>query len=366
MNLPGGVTELRGTIDEALINVLVPSNWNHLALLYAHGHRPVGSVRSADIDLSEQYFQDLLRDGWVIGMTSYRREGRIIRDAIKDMNNLRNFIINEVGIPDQVIIEGRSMGGCICTHIAELENASKLYDGVLAIGAALLTTDPEGPEYPFTHCPEIPIIYLTNLSETGPIQAYIDEARRKEAPILPALWEVSREGHNWTNSAERYTALRSLMSWIHYKTFITCRQFNNTKLPPHRASEVEITQTIRTRPVRARGKVTGTNIHNAFFSNFIPDDLANLGINMGHRFQLISGEQTFEVTYSVYPFVGVPTGALIAFETPEGWIEFSANDFAAKTTMQNVGLDVGSSFEIAFLSQPRRQIVIPQEFLKNK
>ncbi len=74
-----------------------------------------------------------------------------------------------MGIPDRVILEGRSMGGCIATHLAEQENAGKLYDGVLAIGAALLAEDLDPAvvaSLPWTHQPNIPVLYLTNESET--------------------------------------------------------------------------------------------------------------------------------------------------------------------------------------------------------
>ena len=358
-------TRLQATIEEALITVLVPENWNHLALLYAHGHRPVGSIRNADFDLTEVYFQDLLKAGWVLGMTSYRREGRIIRDAMKDMNNLRNFICNEVGIADQFILEGRSMGGCICTHLAEVENISKLYDGVLAIGAALITTDPEPiPALPFTHQPEIPILFLINESETGPIEAYINEARASDAPIVPALWRVAREGHNWTNSAERSVALRSLMSWIHYKTFITCRQYNNTQSPPYRPSEMEITETVRGRPAKGSGKVTGINLRSVFLSNFQPRDFETLGILLGKKFSVINQQgKRFEFIYSIYPFIGVPMGALKAYETPEGYIEFATHSYEVNHTSTLVGVEVGDTFEIAYLIAQRTQLSIPENLL---
>lgn len=59
-----------------------------------------------------------MRQGWIVAMTSYRREGLIVSDAIKDVNNLRNFICNERGYPYWVVLEGRSMGGaCLCLSV---------------------------------------------------------------------------------------------------------------------------------------------------------------------------------------------------------------------------------------------------------
>ena len=64
------------------------------------------------------------------------------------------------------------MGGAISTRIAELPNAKTLFKGVLAIGAALLVKE-EGSLLKYR--PTIPIIYLTNVSEHGPILDYISK-----------------------------------------------------------------------------------------------------------------------------------------------------------------------------------------------
>jgi len=68
-----------------------------------------------------------MKQGWIVAMTSYRREGLIVADAMKDVNNLRNFICNEQGYPYWVLLEGRSMGGAIVTYIAEMEYSNTLY-----------------------------------------------------------------------------------------------------------------------------------------------------------------------------------------------------------------------------------------------
>jgi hypothetical protein len=135
-------------IDGAQCTVLSPAgSWNQCLILFCHGHRPEGTPLTADPDelLADAHFHRLLQAGWVVGMTSYRRNGRIIRDAMKDVMNLRNYVCTEIGVPDHTILEGRSMGGCICTHLSEQANAARLFDGVLAIGAALLAKDDDFP-----------------------------------------------------------------------------------------------------------------------------------------------------------------------------------------------------------------------------
>lgn len=107
-----------------------------------------------------------------------------------------------------------------------------MYQGVLAIGAALLVNENHPPAR-LRSCPKIPILYLTNVSELGPIQSYQDGCRKNLASdstvILPAIWEVSREGHNWVNEDERYDAVNNLCQWIAYGTFISRRQWYKRK-----------------------------------------------------------------------------------------------------------------------------------------
>ena len=69
----------------------------------------------SDLDPEEESLSKLLENGWMISMTSYRREGVIVKDACLDVNNLRDYIIKKFGKPEITILEGRSMGGCIVT-----------------------------------------------------------------------------------------------------------------------------------------------------------------------------------------------------------------------------------------------------------
>jgi hypothetical protein len=97
------------------------------------------------------------------------------------------------------------MGGAISVRIAERPNVSKLFHGVLTMGAALLVKE-DDVSLRLTHRPTIPILFLTNTSEQGPIASYIDgvkaqveiDRRQREfgqdEVITPALHDVQREG----------------------------------------------------------------------------------------------------------------------------------------------------------------------------
>lgn len=40
---------------------------------------------------------------------------------------------------------------------------------------------------------------------------YIEKCRTNRAELIPALWEVSREGHNWVNQEEMYDSIDNLL-----------------------------------------------------------------------------------------------------------------------------------------------------------
>jgi hypothetical protein len=199
---------------------------------------------------------------------------------------------------------------------------------------------------------------------SGPIQAYIDRVRSQKDPddltIVPALWEVSRPGHNWTNALEREQALDSLMSWVVYQTCITRKAFNGTVVMPPPASTVEFltsdspsasatvvtvgndlkgasrvhvldppftdvvdpvscsassviapaTASTQTRKIGLLANVIATTVHDSIITDVRADDLAALGIIRGHTFRLtpdpVCNPNAFmDVAYSIYPFLEV-------------------------------------------------------------
>lgn len=116
------------------------------------------------------------------------------------------------------------MGGAISVRIAELPNVARLIQGVMAIGAALLVKEDDA-RVALRYRPTIPILFLTNTSEVGPIEDYIAKVKanvendRKEKVfggdevITPALHSIHREGHNWSNPRERWRAFSSVVEW---------------------------------------------------------------------------------------------------------------------------------------------------------
>jgi len=181
-------------IEGAKIAVALPQSWNGGLLIHCHGHRAVGIGLRADLssDQMPESYRELLSEGWIVSMTSYRREGIVLKDAIQDVNNLRKYVEDRFGKISCCILEGRSMGGAIATYLSELHG--EWYDGAVCIGAALRVDQKNEPlphlNLKFT--PKFPILYLTNMSELGEPSQYIEKSKEKvleeDDIVVPALW----------------------------------------------------------------------------------------------------------------------------------------------------------------------------------
>eukprot|EP00494_Astrolonche_serrata_P027912 UN28177 len=175
-------------------------------------------------------------------MTSYRDNGTVVVKGLEDVRNLIKYIQKKYGVPDLFIVEGRSMGGGIGTLLAECPDVHQMnISGILAIGAAIMWPRDEKNPIELTYKPFIPILYLTNRSETSKIQDYAAKCTKNclknesESICPPAVWRVDREGHNWVNTDERLAALDGLLCWLQHGTFITKRKNKTTeksKVPP--------------------------------------------------------------------------------------------------------------------------------------
>jgi len=347
---------IRGMIVGAEFSIHVPrEEWNRRVLIFAHGHRCEGTGTSTvDLDPQHPFYQhSLLEHGWLVAATSYRRDGVIIRDAMQDVDNLRAEIARRFGEPECVILEGRSMGGAICTLLAErertrdLERASveawpdadnsdnsddtavteaadphgttpaspsastgelplfhtppRLYHGVLAVGAALNVDrrfEESAPK--FTYQPGIPIMFVSNVGEAGPVQAYATAAREQamleqregeESIVAPAIWQALREGHGNLSVDERAEALASLLAWLKHGTCITINRKSVLAAPRLRTE--------------GWARVTKIDVHGSISIDMQTPDLQRLGIQQGQDFVLqVPGRRGASERHSK---MGVPT-----------------------------------------------------------
>ena len=224
-------TELRrGEIGGAKFTLALPAEkpWQGKLVLLAHGYRPTDAPLGADLDPADDFAGPLLQEGWAIAITSYRRNGWIIEDAIVDLGALRDDIAAEYGEVTRCVVVGSSMGGLIGTRIAE--GALEGVHGVVAIGAYLGDGKSDASHPALTWQPELPILYLTNQDELDHPVAY----RAKAGAEKTALWKVNRDGHCNTSDAERLNALRAVDAWIDGKP--PEREKDGTLAPPRRPS----------------------------------------------------------------------------------------------------------------------------------
>ena len=206
----------QGSIEGAKFAIASPPaavNWNRNILLIAHGYRPETAPLVADLVPSQFAYHTLLNEGWIIAKTSYRRNGIVVADAIRDLDNLRDHIVQTHGPPLHVIIKGDSMGGTIATLIAE--RGGDDYHGAIAIGAALDLRENDEASGVSTN-PQLPLLFLSNRSEFDGPQSYVSTVLgSSSAPITtPVSFHVDRDGHVNVNQAERLLAIRAMSRWI--------------------------------------------------------------------------------------------------------------------------------------------------------
>ena len=210
--MAGRVTIEKVNLDGAQAKIAVPREWNGRLILFAHGYRRPDAPRTAPLRM--KLYRPLLAEGWMVASTAYRRNGLIVRDAVEDLDNLRDHIARKHGEPQRVIVQGHSMGGLIGALLAESSDAP--YDGVLAVGAALELREDRNPMVPSCR-PLVPLLFLSNRDEIDGPRNYLSCAgkafNRGEAEP-PILWVVDRDGHVNVTDGEIRRALEALMDWI--------------------------------------------------------------------------------------------------------------------------------------------------------
>ncbi|MBL4575783.1 MAG: SAM-dependent chlorinase/fluorinase [Opitutaceae bacterium] len=319
--------QITGEIEGVSYEIALPEKWNGNLLLLAHGYIASEKPLSASFDSTEATLAQLLEDGWMIAATAYRRNGLIIREAIEDLNNLRDHIEKNYGNPFLVILEGRSMGGLIVTLIAE--NEPDRFQGALAIGAALQLQDPLYPVAK-THQPKTPLLFLSNQSEMEGPASYIQKTNK--APVIPVLWKISRDGHVNINETERLLALTALIEWITTSTIKESEDITYTPLNSDRDVRFEDALCI--------GKVIdiSPNYGNIFI-NLSMEDFTQMGIHQGMTFFLTIGSHTAKIVYGT-TYSDVTKGEWVAFPTADNVtrvaINFGNASEALKTQIDDV------------------------------
>ncbi len=302
-----------GELAGAKFAIALPDQWNGKLLLLAHGFRPETAPLVADLDPYKPFVRTLRSEGWMVALTSYRRNGMIVRDGIADLESLRDYIANTYGEPKLGFVLGESMGGAIVTQLAE--NFPEHYRGIVAIGAALELTERDQPLV-YNHKPQLPIIFLTNQSEIAEPTSYI--AAVAKGTTLPVFWKVDRDGHVNVNDAEKLAAVHSIAEWA--ETSTSPHDRNGTVAPSPGPSQLTYNQ-----DSSATARVTDVSaVYGNFNVNIQVSDFSRLRIKPHQFFEFVAGNKTFRVLYGSN-FGDVPVGDWVAFPDAEGFTLFSKN-----------------------------------------
>jgi pimeloyl-ACP methyl ester carboxylesterase len=328
----------RGEIDGAKFMVAAPAEWNGRVLLLAHGLRPEDQPLHAELYETTPPVSTLLDRHWLVALTSYRRNGLVLRDAMTDLDHLRTHLAKKYGAPKRVYLMGESMGGAIVTSLMETKAAD--YAGAVAIGAALQVESME-PGFAFTRQPRGPILFLTNQTELDAPQAYVTTTAKSAA--APVLWRVSRDGHVNVNAAEKLAALDAVVAWAEGGP-PPAAGFDATLTVPAGKSAVEFAADNSA----GHGRVTAIHpVYGNLTLDFQPADLARMGIGPEDSFALDAGGKTFRVVYG-RTFGSVPHGDWVGFPDPDGRVTVAINRGNAATT---AGLKVGDPVTLRPLRQ---------------
>ncbi len=294
------------------VTVAVPDPHVGRAVVIAHGSRPAHAPLTADLDLDDGVVRSLLKQGWIVAATSYRRNGDIFHDAVADVADLLDHLHERHGVTG-VLVEGWSLGAGVATALAE--SGHPHLDGVLGIGA--LYSHPVGDEtIVFSGHPRVPVLLMNNRSEATDALAY------GGAPV----WVVDRDGHCNVNVRERGEALRALHLWV-----------DGGEAPkPRDAFLVTMTPESTARPVSDGLSVAVRRVDPAFGNvvlELTAGDLAVLGLTDGDTLSVRAGETVVTALLGT-TYADVAPGEWIAFLDAEGWTVLARNMASAAEVLE--------------------------------
>ena len=330
---PDGAEDVTFELNGARCALVVPppAMRTNRVLIYCHGYRPDNAPLDPELQLRHTYLE-YLTGGWIVASTSYRRNGLVVADGMKDVLALREEIAKRYGEPWVVVLHGESMGGAIATLLCESE--PKKFAGAVAVGAAL-GIEEGGKKLPLSGQPQAPIVFLNNRSELEPVATYVKQAKG----VVPIARTVDRDGHVNVNQAELGAALKVLNYWV------------STRQRPAEAP-ADLTLPPYPRPSTMKALTAGTGeafmvLRHPIYGNVTLDvqaaDFQAMGLRAGDSFRLSHGDKAVEVKFGK-TYSDVPKGQWVAFFDGEDRLLVALNSGNAADTL---GLKVGEKAVIA-------------------
>lgn len=127
-----GAEALWGVHAGAGYRIEVPDNWNGKLVMWAHGFRGTGLELTVE---SHPLRPLLIPEGYAWAASSYTANDYEVASGVRSTHQLVKHFSGLVGVPDQVLITGASMGGHVTA--VSIEQYPQTYDGALPICGVL-------------------------------------------------------------------------------------------------------------------------------------------------------------------------------------------------------------------------------------
>jgi pimeloyl-ACP methyl ester carboxylesterase len=115
--------------------IAVPTPWNGVLVLHAHGGPELGEPRAERTAQDMQRWVVMLNAGYAWAGSTYRQGGVAVRAAAEDTERLRYLFNRTIAAPKLTILHGQSWGASVAAKAAEAYPGS--YDGVLLSSGVL-------------------------------------------------------------------------------------------------------------------------------------------------------------------------------------------------------------------------------------
>ena len=136
--LPANVRCLAGLDGTgAHVMLALPSPWNGILVLHAHGGPFLGAPTLARVQEDLVRWSIVPRAGYAWAATSYHEGGMAVRSAGTDLESLRDIVLQVVGTPQAIVLHGQSWGADVAAHLAQSAAGRDLFNGVLLTDGVL-------------------------------------------------------------------------------------------------------------------------------------------------------------------------------------------------------------------------------------
>ena len=119
--------------------IAMPTDWNGMLVLHAHGGPALGEPRPERSVEDLQRWAIMVKAGYAWAGSTFRQGGVAVRAAAEDTERLRQIFVTHVASPKRTILHGQSWGASVAAQGAEMfsQGAQRPYDAVLLSSGVL-------------------------------------------------------------------------------------------------------------------------------------------------------------------------------------------------------------------------------------